>query len=98
VLDAKPEIKAAGIDYLGIAHGWAGFLYTTLQWCSVSKTTLPEGVQRRLVELAALALPINRGLDWPWVLGRSGEPPHNVWLVQRRMRLCLSLDVWLTAC
>jgi len=73
-LDAKPEIKAAGIDYLGIAHGWAGFLYATLQWCSVSKTTLPQGVQRRLVELAALALPINRGLDWPWVLGRSGEP------------------------
>jgi eukaryotic-like serine/threonine-protein kinase len=73
-LDAKAEIKAAGIEYPGIAHGWAGFLYATLQWCSISKTTLPKGVERRLVELAALALPINRGMDWPWVLGHSGEP------------------------
>ena len=73
-LDAKPEIKAAGIEYPGIAHGWAGFLYATLQWCSISETTLPKDVERRLVELAALALPINRGIDWPWVLGHSGEP------------------------
>lgn len=73
-LDKKPEIKVAGIDYPGIAHGWAGFLYATLQWCSVSKTRLPQGVQRRLVELGALALPINRGLDWPWMLVHSGEP------------------------
>ena len=73
-LDAKPEIKAAGIEYLGIAHGWAGFLYATLQWCSVSKATLPKGIERRLVELAALALPIGRGMDWPWTVGHSGEP------------------------
>jgi eukaryotic-like serine/threonine-protein kinase len=73
-LDAKPEIKAAGIEYLGIAHGWAGFLYATLQWCDVSKTALPKGIERRLVELAALALPIDRGMDWPWTLGRPGEP------------------------
>ena len=58
----------------GIAHGWAGFLYATLQWCSVSKTALPKDVERRLVELAALALPIARGMDWPWTLGHSGEP------------------------
>jgi eukaryotic-like serine/threonine-protein kinase len=73
-LDAKPEIKDAGIEYLGIAHGWAGFLYATLQWCSVSGATIPQGVARRLRELAAFALPVNRGLDWPWVLGQTGEP------------------------
>jgi serine/threonine-protein kinase len=73
-LDAKPEIKTAGIEYPGIAHGWAGFLYATLQWCDVSKTALPKGIERRLVELAALALPIDRGMDWPWTLGHSGEP------------------------
>ena len=73
-LDAKPDIKDAGIEYLGIAHGWAGFLYATLQWCSVSNATIPPGVERRLLELAAFALPVNRGLDWPWVLGNSGEP------------------------
>lgn len=74
-LDAKPDIKDAGIEYLGIAHGWAGFLYATLQWCSVSSGSLPQGVERRLVELAGFALPVNRGLDWPWVLGHLGEPP-----------------------
>lgn len=73
-LDAKPEITAAGIEYLGIAHGWAGFIYATLQWCDISKTAPPRGIERRLVELAALALPIDRGLDWPWTLGRPGEP------------------------
>lgn len=73
-LDAKPDIREAGIEYLGIAHGWAGFLYATLQWCSVSGATIPPGVERRLLELAAFALPVDRGLDWPWVLGSSGEP------------------------
>jgi serine/threonine-protein kinase len=73
-LDAKPDIKNAGIEYLGIAHGWAGFLYATLQWCSVSGATIPQGVARRLRELGAFALPVNRGLEWPWVLGQSGEP------------------------
>jgi serine/threonine protein kinase len=73
-IDAKTEIIAAAIEYPGIAHGWAGFLYATLQWCSISKTPLPQGMERRLSELASLALPNDRGLDWPWVLGHSGEP------------------------
>lgn len=73
-IDAKSEIVAAGIEYPGMAHGWAGFLYATLQWCTVSRTVIPRGVERRLAELAALAFPNGRGLDWPWVLGRSGEP------------------------
>ena len=74
-LDAEPEISRAGIEYLGIAHGWAGFLYATLAWCEVAGTSLPAGVGRRLDELAGLALPVGRGLQWPWVLGRDGEAP-----------------------
>ncbi|PYI94569.1 MAG: hypothetical protein DME97_00925 [Verrucomicrobia bacterium] len=73
-LDAEPEIARAGIAYPGIAHGWAGFLYATLQWCSISETELPPNLERRLGELAALALPADRGLDWPWMFGQSGEP------------------------
>ncbi len=69
-IDAKPEIVAADIEYPGIAHGWAGFLYATLQWCDASGTALPAGAERRLAELAALAVPSGRGLDWPWILGR----------------------------
>jgi eukaryotic-like serine/threonine-protein kinase len=74
VLDGKPGIAGADIEYPGIAHGWAGFLYATLQWCKVSRSAVPPGIERRLEELAALAVPVHRGLDWPWVLGRSTEP------------------------
>jgi serine/threonine-protein kinase len=73
-LDRKPEIPRAGIEYLGIAHGWAGFLYATLVWCQVSGAPLPAGVPRRLEELADLALPVGRGLAWPWTLRPDGEP------------------------
>jgi serine/threonine protein kinase len=71
-LDSKPAIPQADIDYPGIAHGWAGFLYATLLWCRVSGQPCPDGVERRLSELAALALPEGRGLEWPWVLPRAG--------------------------
>jgi serine/threonine-protein kinase len=74
-LDAKPAIAEADISYPGIAHGWAGFLYATLQWCRVSHAAIPTGMERRLVELEALALPAGRGLDWPWMLHHAGEPP-----------------------
>jgi serine/threonine-protein kinase len=74
-LDVKPAIRDADVEYLGVAHGWAGFLYATLQWTSVANTPLPSDVVRRLDELAALALPAGRGLEWPWVLHATGEPP-----------------------
>jgi eukaryotic-like serine/threonine-protein kinase len=49
---------------LGIAHGWAGLLYTTLTWCAVSGTAPPPSFDRRLNELAALAEPFGRGFQW----------------------------------
>jgi len=73
-VEAKPHITDADIDYVGIAHGWAGILYATLQWCRVSGTPPPSSLERRLGELADLALPTGRGLEWPWLLHRSGEP------------------------
>jgi len=76
-LDAKPEIARADVEYLGIAHGWAGFVYATLQWCAVSGSPVPAGVERRLTELGALALSVGRGKAWPWVL-RRGEAPQTM--------------------
>jgi serine/threonine protein kinase len=73
-LDVKPCIEKADIEYPGAAHGWAGFLYASLQWCYVAKVALPMQVERRLHELADLAIPSGRGLDWPWVIRRPGEP------------------------
>jgi serine/threonine-protein kinase len=73
-VDAKSHIASADIQYAGIAHGWAGILYATMQWCRVSDTPMPSSAERRLAELADLALPSGRGLEWPWLLHRSGEP------------------------
>lgn len=70
-LDGKGEIRAGEIEYLGIAHGWAGFLYAALTWCEVSGDAIPVGCAGRLQELAALARPRGRGLVWPWSL--SGD-------------------------
>jgi serine/threonine protein kinase len=73
-LDKKPSIPKSDVEYLGIAHGWAGFAYATLQWCRVAGTAVPEGVHARLQELAELAIPAGRGIQWPWVLRETGEP------------------------
>jgi serine/threonine-protein kinase len=35
---------------------------------------VPSGAERRLSELAELARPSGRGLEWPWLLPRAGEP------------------------
>jgi serine/threonine-protein kinase len=51
---------------LGMAHGWAGILYTTLRWCRAAGVPRPPRLQPRLTELANLALARRRGLCWPW--------------------------------
>ncbi len=48
-IDAHPPIGEDGpVRYLGIAHGWAGFLYATLQWCDSSGIDLPTNTGTRL--------------------------------------------------
>jgi hypothetical protein len=56
---------------LGVAHGWAGMLYATILWCSVTHTAPPVWVSRRLGELAAQGERVGRGMRWPW-RDRSG--------------------------
>lgn len=72
-LDRKPSIVEADVEYLAIAHGWAGFLYATLAWCRVSGTPVPAGVERRCAELADLAVADGRGSTWPWTLTGEGR-------------------------
>ena len=71
-LDALPPIGSDANDrYCGIAHGWAGYVYAALLWCCAAGVTVPSGAQRRLDELAALAMPVGRGLVWPVRPGRA---------------------------
>jgi serine/threonine-protein kinase len=72
-LDREPAIPRAAIDYLGIAHGWAGLLYASLTWCAVSGAAPPPSTEGRAAELAALAVPEGRGLTWPWTLSGEGR-------------------------
>ncbi len=74
-LDAKPAILEADVQYPGAAHGWAGFLYATLQWCRVAGVPPPDGIVRRLSELGDMAIPTGRGVEWPWVLNAPGQTP-----------------------
>lgn len=74
-LDAQPPVAKARRQWanLGMAHGWAGYLYATLRWCRVSEgggTARPERLEERLSELAGMARSWGRGLRWPW---RDGE-------------------------
>jgi eukaryotic-like serine/threonine-protein kinase len=73
-LDREPPIRdGKNITYLGIAHGWAGLIYTALRWTEVSGTPMPPGVPARLAELAALTEPAaHRGARWPVQVGARG--------------------------
>ncbi|HXO19187.1 MAG TPA: lanthionine synthetase LanC family protein, partial [Thermoanaerobaculia bacterium] len=58
---------------LGMAHGWAGYVYAALRWCRAFGAERPAGLRRRLDELAAAAEPWSRGLRWRWNGGEGGE-------------------------
>src|SRR5436305_5652891 len=64
-LDALPPL-AGDSHSLGIAHGWAGYLYAALRWSRAAGTPLPAGAAGRLAELAAEAVPAGRGRRWAW--------------------------------
>jgi serine/threonine-protein kinase len=51
---------------LGMAHGWAGYLYATLRWCRAAARPFPAGLAARLDELAAGAESWGRGARWRW--------------------------------
>lgn len=71
-IDALPPIpECAERPNLGMAHGWAGYLYATLQWCRAVSQPLPARLGERLAELGDCARPRGRGLCWTWY-GENG--------------------------
>lgn len=62
--DLSPVPDCPELDYLGVAHGWAGILYSLLRWQAVTGGVVGSNLQRRLDELAACGEPIGRGLRW----------------------------------
>ena len=74
-LDARPAIDSSVNASLGMAHGWAGYLYATMRWCSASGDPLPARLIDRLHQLAALKTIDGRGAYWP---SRVGAPSTNM--------------------
>ncbi|HEV7508760.1 MAG TPA: lanthionine synthetase LanC family protein [Thermoanaerobaculia bacterium] len=76
-LDSQPPIaRCDRLANLGIAHGWAGYLYASLQWCRAAGTSRPARLEKRLAELAAAAQPWGRGVRWPWYGTEEGHRRH----------------------
>jgi len=74
-LERRPPV-ADTIGDLGMAHGWAGYLFSTLRWVRLTGDPPPVELERRLRELADESVPVGRGLMWPWrlPLGCSDGP------------------------
>ena len=66
-IDRLPAIPTCGErPNLGMAHGWAGYLYATMRWCTAARRPLPAGLAARLGELAEAAESWGRGARWRW--------------------------------
>jgi eukaryotic-like serine/threonine-protein kinase len=64
--DAMPPIGDRSLPtYLGMAHGWAGYLYATLRWMKSARATAPANLEARLQELADQALHTGKRIHWP---------------------------------
>ncbi|HVG07950.1 MAG TPA: lanthionine synthetase LanC family protein [Thermoanaerobaculia bacterium] len=80
IAEQPPVARAATADTswatLGMAHGWAGYLYATLRWCRSAGSPRPAGLEERLAELAGCARSWGRGLRWPWRDNGMGPGSH----------------------
>jgi hypothetical protein len=64
-LDARPALPSSPPNtYLGMAHGWTGYLYAALRWCAASGDELPASLVARLEELKQLKMRKGRGVYW----------------------------------
>ncbi|MET8040633.1 lanthionine synthetase LanC family protein [Micromonospora sp. NPDC005215] len=70
-----PLDRSAELRTLGVAHGWAGYLYALLCWSAAAGTAPPYGVAERLAELAAQAVPAGRGVYWAYQVGGPAPDP-----------------------
>jgi len=73
IAEMPPIPDCAERPNLGMAHGWAGFLYASLRWCRSAGRPVPERLPGRLAELADQARPWGRGLRWRWYSENGGD-------------------------
>lgn len=69
----RPIRECRQINYSGAAHGWAGILFATLNWCKVSGAAFPRHLEERLDQLARMAERFGRCTRWKWSIRQSGS-------------------------
>lgn len=73
-LDPLPPVPVCDpLPNLGMAHGWAGYLYATLRFCRAAGTARPERLRERLDQLGECAQAWGRGLRWRWYGTEAGD-------------------------
>jgi eukaryotic-like serine/threonine-protein kinase len=72
----RPIRECKQIAYSGAAHGWAGILFATLNWCKASGAPLPRHLEERLDELMRMAERFGRSYRWKWSIRQSGSSPQ----------------------
>jgi len=79
-LDARPPLHASPpATYLGMAHGWAGYLYATLRWCAAAGDTLPPRLAARLDEYESMKTLEGRGAFWRTTIGAPANRTMPGW-------------------
>jgi serine/threonine protein kinase len=64
IVDYAPMPECRELQWLGIAHGWAGILFATLRWCQAAGITIPSPVEERLWQLSECAESTGRSVCW----------------------------------
>lgn len=62
-------VDARDMDWLGLAHGWAGLLFGLLRWTQATGARFPAIARERLYDLAALGRIEGAQISWPIRLG-----------------------------
>jgi serine/threonine-protein kinase len=77
--DGMPRIGDPKVPApLGMAHGWAGYLYATLRWLRSARRPAPSNLGTRLQELADQSLYRGARISWPCETG-SDSPVLGGW-------------------
>ncbi|MGH7130437.1 MAG: protein kinase domain-containing protein [Phycisphaerales bacterium] len=72
--------RAEQVRFSGIAHGWAGFLYSTLMWCDASGREVPRYVRDRAVELGEAGVIVGDKVMWPRRFAPEGRSQQSQFL------------------
>ena len=76
LIKSEQIATSAEVTTLGIAHGWAGFIFALLRWARATGKNVDPILVPALDELAALAEPHGAGVRWPVHNSTDASPSY----------------------